>query len=326
MKMACAVRLAAKAAIITGFLIFAASPSIIALAQTRITKIVIPFPPGGPTDLLARVLADQIGQSHGLRVIVENRPGGANVIAVQAVAHAPPDGNTILIHSPALLITPQLQPAAYDPFTLFDPVCNLVDSPVIIAVDATSSYHTLADLIDAAHSKPGELTVAGVGPATPIHLGIEMLKRAARVDVIFVPFSGDGPAVSALLGGHVTAMFGNFTSLSGQISAGKLRALAVGSRTRLTELPDVPTVSESGYKDYEVSVWFGAVVPAGTPKDKLAQLGDWFTEALQASEVKTKLASQQLQSIAVCGAGYTAFLHNQSDAFGRIIRDAHITE
>jgi tripartite-type tricarboxylate transporter receptor subunit TctC len=216
-------------------------------------------------------LAEQIGQSHRLSVIVENRPGGANVVAVQAVAHAAPDGNTVFIHSPALIITPQFQRASYDPFKLFDPICNLVNSPVIITVN-------------------------------------------------------DGPAVTALIGGHVTAMLGNFSSLSEQISAGKLRALAVGSRTRLLALPDVPTVVESGYKGYEVAVWFGAVAPVGTPKEKLAQLGEWFTGALQAPEVKTKLANQQLLSVATCGANYTAFLHNQYEAFGRIIHDARITE
>jgi tripartite-type tricarboxylate transporter receptor subunit TctC len=128
---------------------------------------------------------------------------------------------------------------------------------VIIMVNADSPYRTLADLIDDARLKPGQLTLASVGPATPIHLGAEMLKRVARVDMTYVPFKGDGPAVTALLGGHVTAMLANFASVSGHISAGKLRALAVGSKNRIAALPDVPTVAESGYKDYEVGVWFG---------------------------------------------------------------------
>jgi tripartite-type tricarboxylate transporter receptor subunit TctC len=289
------------------------------------TKFVIPVPPGGPLDLLARVLADQIGHNHGLNIIVENRAGGANVVAVEAVAHAAPDGSTVFIHSPAFLITPQLQKDRYDPFKLFDPVCMLVNSPVVIAVNADSPYRTLADLIGAARASPGQLTLASVGPATPIHLGVEMLKRAARVDMTYVPFKGDGPGVTALLGGHVTAMLANFASVSGHISAGKLRALAVGTKTRVAALPDVPTVTESGYKDYEVGVWFGAVVSAGTPRDKIGQLGEWFTEALQTPEVKTSLAAQQLDSVGTCGEQYTAFLHSQYDALGGVIRDAHIT-
>lgn len=318
-------RLAARAAIVAGMgLLGSGSVSSVAWSQSAI-KFVIPVPPGGPLDLLARVLADQIGQKHGVSIIVENRAGGANVVAAQAVAHAAPDGNTVFIHSPSLLITPQLQKDGYDPFKLFDPVCTLVNSPVVVAVNAGSPYRTLADLIGAARSNPGRVTIAGVGAATPIRLGVELLKRAAQVNMTYVPFKGDGPGVTALLGGHVTAILANFASVSAHISEGKLRALAVGSKTRISALPDVPTVAESGYKDYEVGVWFGAVVPAGTPEEKIGQLGAWFSEALQASEVKAKLAAQQLDAVTACGGQYNAFLHTQYDAFGGAIRDAHIT-
>lgn len=306
-------------------LLASALPRPVASAQTTTMKFVLAVPPGGPTDLLARVLAEQISQKHGLSVIVENRPGGDNVVAAQAVAHALPDGNTILINAPAFLITPQLyKPPPYDPFH-FEPICNLVGSPVVIAVNASSPYRTLADLLDAARAKPGELTLASVGPGSPIRLGAEMLKKAADVDMIYVPFKGDGPTVTALLGGHVTAMLGNFAGMSGHISAGELRALAVGSRTRIPALPNVPTVAESGFNDYEVSVWFGAVTRSGTPKEKIAQLGEWFTEALQVPDVTTKLAGQQLHSVISCGADYAKFLHSQYDAFGSIIRAANIS-
>jgi tripartite-type tricarboxylate transporter receptor subunit TctC len=288
-------------------------------------KFAIPVPPGGPLDLLARVLADQISQKHGVNIIVMNRPGGAGVVAVEAVAHAAPDGNTVFIHSPAFLITPQLQKDVYDPFKLFDPVCQLVNSPVVIVVNGDSPYHTLADLIDAARANPGKLTLASVGPATPIHLGVEMLKRAAQVDMTYVPFKGDGPGVTALLGGHVTAILANFAIVSGHISAGKLRALAVASKTRLSDFPNVPTVGEAGYKNFEVGVWFGAVVPAGTSNEKTGQLGEWFTEALQTPAVTAKLAAQKLDSVPTCGGRYNAFLHAQYEAFGGVIRDAHIT-
>ncbi len=196
---------------------------------------------------------------------------------------------------------------------------------MLILVKADSPYRTLADLIDAARSKPDQVTVAGVGPGTPIYLAVEMLKRDAKVDMTYVPFKGDAPGVTALLGGHVMAMLANFASVSGQLSAQKLRALAVGSKLRLNGLPDVPTVAESGYPDYEVSVWFGAFVRAGTPKEKVGELGEWFTEALQAPDVRAKLAAQQVDSNGTCGEPYSAFLHAQYEAFGRIIRDAHIT-
>jgi tripartite-type tricarboxylate transporter receptor subunit TctC len=312
--------------IVTGLCALSASLSFGVIAQTGVMKFVVPVPPGGPLDFLARVLADEIGKKRGASIIVENRPGGAGIVAVQAVAHAIPDGNTVLVHSPALLITPQVHQAAYDPFKLFAPLCNLVNSPVVLAVNAASPYHSLAELIDAARHKPGELTIASVGPATPIHIGVEMLKRAAHIDMIYVPFKGDSPAVTALLGDQVTAMLGNFASLSAQISAGKLRALAVGSATRLGALPEVPTVAESGYPNYQVDVWFGATAPAATPQEKLEQLDSWFTDALQAPEVKTKLEKQELYSVAACGADYAAFLRSQYEALGGVISAAHITE
>jgi tripartite-type tricarboxylate transporter receptor subunit TctC len=315
-----------KIGIITGICVLSASLNFGVIAQTRVMKFVVPVPPGGPLDFLARVLADEIGKKHGASIIVENRPGGAGIVAVQAVAHAIPDGNTILVHSPALVITPQVHKAAYDPFELFAPLCDLVTSPVILAVNAASPYHSLAELIDAARVKPGQLTIASVGPATPIHIGVEMLKRAAHVDMIYVPFKGDSPAVTALLGDQVTAMLGNFASLSAQISAGQVRALAVGSAMRLRALAEVPTIAESGYSNYQVDVWFGATAPAGTPTEKREKLDSWFTEALQVSEVKMKLEKQELYSVAMCGADYATFLHNQYDALGRVIDEAHITE
>jgi tripartite-type tricarboxylate transporter receptor subunit TctC len=313
--------LVATASVVTGL----GATNFNAWSQTKTIRFVVPFPPGGPTDLLSRVLAEQISKTHGVNIIVENRPSGGGVVAAQLVAQAAPDGDTVLINSPSFLIAPQLQNVGYEPFKLFEPICNLVNSPVIIAVNAASPYHTLAELIAAARAKPRELTVAGVGPATPIHLGIELLMQEAKVDMTYVPFKGDAPTVTALLGEQVTAMFGNYSSLSGHIAEGKLRALAVGSRTRLPMLPDVPTVAESGYKDYEVGVWFGAVVTAGTPKEKVSQLTQWFTEALQTPEVTTKLTAQQLLTVGVCGSDYAGFLHNQYDTFGQVIRDAHIT-
>jgi tripartite-type tricarboxylate transporter receptor subunit TctC len=313
--------LVATAAIVSGL----EATNFNAWSQTKTLRFVLPVPPGGPLDFLSRVLAEQIGKTHGVNIVVENRPSGGGVVAAQTVAHTAPDGDTVLIHSPSLLVAPQLQDVGYEPFKSFEPICNLVNSSVVIAVNAASQYHTLAELIDAARAKPGQLTIASVGPATPIHLGTEMLMQEAGVDMTYVPFKGDAPTVTALLGEQVTAMLGNYSSLSGHISAGKIKALAVGSRTRNPMLPDVPTVAESGYKDYEVAVWFGAVAPVATPKEKVAQLTQWFTEALQTPEVTTKLAAQQLTTVGVCGSDYAAFFHSQYDAFGRVIRDAHIT-
>ena len=147
---------------------------------------------------------------------------------------------------------------SYDPLASFEPICRLVISPTVYSVNSASSYRTLTDLLDAARAKPGTLTLAGSGPASPFQIGFEVLKRAANVNMTFVPFPGGAPAINALLGGHVTAMFGTYSTASEHVKAGKLRALATASRTRLEALPDVPTVDELGFRDYEVDLWYGS--------------------------------------------------------------------
>jgi tripartite-type tricarboxylate transporter receptor subunit TctC len=260
--------------------------------SARTIKVIDPFPPGAPEYLAVRLLGDQITRSHGPSFVIENRPGAGSAIGTEAVSRAEPDGNTLLIASPAIVINSQLRKLNYDPLKSFEPICLLVTSPNVIAVNSASPYHTLADLFDAARAKPGDLTLAGVGPATSAHIAIEMLKRVANVSMTFIPYPGAPPAVNALLGEHVTAFFGSYPNVAVNIDAGKVRALAAASRTRFELLPDVPTIAESGYKDYEANLWFGLFAPAKTPKDTVSQLAGWFGAALQAAEVKTKLVAQ----------------------------------
>ena len=212
----------------------------------------------------------------------------------------------------------------YDPLTSFEPICHLVSFPVVIVVNSTSSYRTLADLLNAARAKPGELTLASIGPASTVQIAFEALKRAANVDMTFVPYAGIAPAVNALLGEHVTSYFGNFRDVAEQITAGKLRALATSSRTRIEPLPDLPTVAESGYKDYELEGWFGLFAPARTPKETVSQLAVWFTAALHAPAVKAKLVVQGLYPAGICGADFSALIRRQYDEYGHAIREANI--
>jgi tripartite-type tricarboxylate transporter receptor subunit TctC len=216
-----------------------------AWSQTsRTIKIVVPSPPGGGPEMLVRVLADQISQAQGPTMVIENRPGAATVIGTEAVARAAPDGNTLLITTTAFVVNPHLRKASYDPLTSFEPICYLASIPQVIAVNSSSPYRTLADLVSAARAKPGELTMASIGPATANHIGFETFKRAANVNMTFVPFPSSIPAVTALLGEHVTAMVGGSAEVAEQVKAGKLRALATASRTRTALLPEVPTVAE----------------------------------------------------------------------------------
>lgn len=287
-------------------------------------KIVVPLPPGGAGDILARVLAEQVGRTEGRGLVIENRPGAGSVIGTEAVAHAAPDGTTLLINAPYMLIWPQVKKVNYDPLTSFVPICYLVSSPGIIVVNSASPYRTLQDLLDAARVKPGQLTLASVGPATAQHIGFERLKRAANVDMTYVPYSGGAPAINALLGGHVTAVFAEYAPLAEHIKAGTLRAIATSSRARIEALPNLPTVAESGYTDYEVDLWWSLFAPANTPKAIISQLTSWFTAAIQAPEVKAKLASQGFSPVGMCGAEFGSLLHRQYDDYGRIIREANI--
>ena len=234
-------------------------------------RLVIPFPPGGAADILGRLLANQISQATGQGIVVENRPGGGTVIATQEVARAAPDGTTLLLMANSFVINASLRSnLPYDPLKSFEHICFLAQSPHVLTVNA-SPIKTFADFAEAAKDKPGELTVAAVGPATTHHIAIEMLKRAAGIDVTYVPFPGGAPAVTNVIGGHVSAALTNYAEIKENIGS-SLRPLAVGPQQRLKELPDVPTFAELGYPDVIGVSWFGLVAPAGTPKPVIDEI------------------------------------------------------
>jgi tripartite-type tricarboxylate transporter receptor subunit TctC len=290
----------------------------------RTIKIVVLYAAGGGTDVLARLLAEQIGRAQGPTIVIENRAGAGGVIGAEAVSRAAPDGNTLLIMGPELVINPHLRKVNYDPLNSFEPICYLVRTPPLIVVNSASAYRTLADLLNAARARPGELTLASDGPGTAHHIEFETLKRAADANITFVPYSGVAPAVNALLGEHVTSMIANYPGVMEQVKVGTLRALATTLRTRIDLLPDVPTVAESGYKGYESEIWLGVVAPAKTPKQTISQLTDWFTAAMEVPEVRAKLAVLGFFPVGMCGADFGAFVRKQYDEYGRVIREAKI--
>jgi tripartite-type tricarboxylate transporter receptor subunit TctC len=292
--------------------------------KARTIKIVVPVSPGGVIDTLARLLGEQIGRAQGHTILIENRAGAGGVIAAEAVSRAAPDGNTLLMTSPDMLIPQHLRKLNYDLLTSFEPICDLVSAPTVIVVNSASPYRTLADLLGAARAKPGDLTLAGTGPATSIQIAFEMLRRAANVDITFLPYPGAAPAINALLGDHVTSVLATSSTGSEQLNAGKLRALATASRMRIEPLPEVPTVAESGYKDYGLDYWVGALAPAKTPKETVSQFAGWFTAALQTPELRAKLVPLGLYSVGMCGADFSGLLRKQYDDFGRVIREANI--
>jgi tripartite-type tricarboxylate transporter receptor subunit TctC len=291
---------------------------------TRTIRIVVPVAPGGSNDILARLLGERAGQAQGQTMLIENRPGAGGAVGAEAVSRAAPDGNTVLIMSPSFVIIPQLRRLNYDPLNGFESICHLARAPTVIVVNGASPHRTLADLFNAARAKPGDLTLAASGTGTFFHIAFEMLKRAATVNITYVPYSGGAPAVTALLGDHVTSVFTDHPTVSEQLNGGKLRALATGSLTRIQQLAEVPTVAESGYVDYEADNWFGLYAPAKTPKDTISRLAALFVAALQAPETKQKLLANGLLPVGMCGSDFAAYLRRQYDQFGRVIREANI--
>lgn len=295
-----------------------------AQSGSKTTRLIVPFPAGGTTDVLARLLAQEAGQITGQSYLIENRPGAGTIIATEFVSRSAPDGATLLIMANSFVINPSVRATLpYDPFS-FEPICLLVNSPQVLVVNADSPYKTLASFVTAAKARPGELNYAAVGPATTQHIAGEMFKRTAEINLTYVPYAGGAPAVNAILGGHVTAVLGNLSEVMEQIKAGKLRPLAVTSRERIAPLRDVPTMIESGYKDVEATAWFGMMAPPKTPGETIGQLIALFKSALTAPDVQSKLTAQGLYPVGACGADFDRHIKQQYESYARIIKDANI--
>lgn len=304
-------------------------PTVLGMARgetnaSRQLRLLVGFAAGSSVDIIARLMAEQITKAQGLGIAVENQPGAGTILATEAASRAAPDGNTLLIISPPFVINPHLRKLHYNPLTSFEPICDLLHTPTLIVVNKGSRYLTLADLLDDARAKPAALSLASIGPATMTHIAFEVFKHAANVNMTFVPFPGNVPAVNALLGEHVTSVFTDYGAVGEFLKVGKLRALAASSRTRMEQLPDVPTFVELGYTDLDVDIWFGVVAPANTPTDTVSQFTGWFTAALQVPEVEAKFAAMGLVPVGMCGADFGGYLRKQYEEYGRLIHNFNI--
>ncbi len=315
---------AGAAAVFSSILVFGHDAS----AQARTIKLVIAVPAAGAAYTVANQFAEQIsqafGQAHGPMIDIATRTLGDGAIGAEDVSHAAPDGNTLLMTSNVFIINPYIRQVRYDPLTSFEPVCYLASSPEVIVVNGSSRYRTLADLLSAARAKPGDLTMASFGPTGSSHIAVEMLKLAAKVDMNYVPYASQVAAVNALLGEHVTSAVTSYVGVAEQLKDGKLRALATTSRARIEPLPDVPTVAEAGYKDYETEVRLWLFAPAKTPKEAVSQLAGWFAAAIRTPDVKAKLVAQGLYPVGICGADFGDYFRKQYVEYGRVIRESGI--
>ena len=276
-----------------GALLLLAAPLSMAQAwPARPIRLVVPFPPGGLIDNMARLVGNRLAQELGQPVVIDNKPGaGGNVGATEA-ARAPADGYTLLMASPALTISPAIyKNLPYQPSQLA-PVALLGRVPNVLLVNPASGIGKVQDLVGRAKAKPGQLNYASNGNGTSLHLSAELFKRRSETFITHVPYRGAAAAITALLSGEVDMMFDNLPSAIGQIQAGKLRALAVTTAQRSSALPDVPTLAEAGMDGFNVSAWFGVAAPAGLPAPVATRLADALQKVVQQPEVAAAMQRQ----------------------------------
>jgi tripartite-type tricarboxylate transporter receptor subunit TctC len=292
---------------------------------TKPIHFIVPLAPGGSADLLARLIADHLSQRWGQPVIVEMKPGGGTVIGTSLVAQAPADGYTILFAANSLVINAKLHThLPYNGYKAFEPVALMVNSPQVLAVNASSRYHSFGEWLDAARAKPGTMSLSSLGPDTTQHMAAEQLQRATGVQLIYAPYSGGALAVNAVLGGHVDAVLGNLAEMSSHIEAGRLRPLAVTTRDRLDALKQVPTIAESGYPGFESVAWFGVAAPAGTPREVIDRLAEGVRSAMSDPDIQQKLIAFSLQPAYQGPEGFASHISQQYERYSHIIEDAHI--
>nr|WP_244222536.1 tripartite tricarboxylate transporter substrate binding protein [Cupriavidus lacunae] len=264
-------------------------------------RMVVPYSAGGGADNTARVVAQKMGEILGQTVVIDNKPGAGGVIGADAVAKAAPDGYTVLYDASAFAVNGALRKLPFDPGSDFIPISLVATAPQILVVAANAPYKTVADFIASARKSPGKLTYASAGAGTGSHLAAEMFNEQARIELLHVPYKGGAPALTDVMGGQVAAYFGNTASTLQYVTGGKLRALAVTSKTRMKALPNTPTLAESGMPDYEVLEWNGVFLPKGTAPDRVQAISSAVQKAVADPGVRARL--QQAASIQELPAG-----------------------
>lgn len=285
----------------------------------------VPFPAGGTTDVLARLIGQKLGQVLGTTIVVDNRPGAGGSVGSEMASRAAPDGYTLLggtvsSHAINVSLYPKI---GYDPVTSFVPVALIGTNPTVLVVNQASPYKTLQDVIAAGKAKK-PLTAASAGNGTSQHLSLELLKNRAGIDIAHIPYKGSGPAIQDVIGGQVDMMFDTTVVAGPHIASGKLRALAVTSPKRLASMPDVPTVAESGVPGYEVMSWQAIFAPAGTPAPIVQRLHKEIAAILKQPELQERLAAFGMQGADLTTEQITAFQKDEVAKWAKVIKAANI--
>lgn len=286
-------------------------------------RLICPFPPGGTTDIVARLVAQNLTEAWGQQVIVDNRPGAGGLIGTELGSKAPADGYTALLGS---ITTHAVNPALYkhlkfDPIKDFTPVSLVVSSPQLLAVHPSVPANSVKELISLAKGRPGQLNYASAGVGTSPHLTFDLFRKMAGINVVHVPYKGTGPAIAELVGGQVQMMITGVVPLMPHVKSGKLRALGVTSLKRVAALPNVPTIDESGVKGFDVSSWFGVFLPAGTAQPIVTIMNGAIRAMLEKPDVSQRLISQGADPASDTPAEFAAYVKSEKQRWGEVVRD-----
>ena len=292
---------------------------------TKPVRLVVPWPPGGGTDVFARVIGQKLGERLGYTVVVDNRPGASGNVGAEMVAKLPPDGYTIMLATITLATNPSMYKTLnFEPLKDFAPITLVAGVPHVLVVSPSLAVNSVKDLIALAKAEPGKLNYASAGNGSPFHLAAELFKSLTGTTIVHVPYQGGGPAITAVIGGQVQLTFGNLVAVLPLVKGGKLKALGVTGATRSAAAPDLPTIAEEGVRGYDFSSWFGFFAPGKTPKAVIAKLNQEIVHILKTPEMKNRLTQDGADVIASTPQEFSAYLASETRKWEQVIKQAGI--
>jgi len=293
----------------------------------RPIRMIVPFSPGGGSDISARTMTDELGQALGTTIVVDNRPGAGSVLGATIASKAAPDGYTIFLGNISMAFNAALyRKLPFNAIRDFIPVSLATEQPNIIVVHPSVAAKTFQEFVALARKQPGKMTFASAGLGSGTHLAMEMLMMSQKISLVHVPYKGTGPAVAALVGNQINTFMSTFASALPHVKSGRLNALAVTTAKRAPPLPDVPTVQESGVPGFEYATWYGILTPTGTPKPIVDKLNKTIVAVLSAPEMKQRYARQGMEAIPSTSAAFVKLLKSETDKWAKVVRDAKIPQ
>ena len=321
------VRGLSRTVVLGGLVAVMLSAQVTSVAQTASSfpnqpiRMVVPYPPGGPTDITARVVAAEMSKTIGQNIVIDNRPGASGMIGSEMVTKATPDGYTLLANASIHVINPSVYPdMRFDAIKDFTPITQLAQVPLVLVVPANSPIKSVKDLVEYAKANPGKVNFGSAGSASAQHLAGESFKIAAGIQMQHIPYKGSAPALTDLAGGQLQLMFDSMPSATPMINSGKLRAIAVTTTTRAKARPDLPTIAESGFPGFDISTWYAYWAPKGTPADVVEKLAASAAQALKNPEVIAKYEAMGAEPVGSTPAQFAAYVESEAKKWNDIVK------